>query len=308
MQLHEIRNARIYNVTDPHGRSDPLWGNPSNDLSGVYVDANGTIYVNSQAGGLMAKGAYEKQYGVRFSVSGTYGDAAASDGAAPLQQATANNTDIPSNPFIPAAKVIPSDQFSAAKQGAGAIKAFAAAGGIFTNDQDEHGNTAAHYVTHHWAAAIKPFVAAGGTFTDLQNENGLTVAHLVANHGSAAIKAFAEVGGKFNELQDERGLTAAHYAVIYCGPDSAETVKAFAAAGGTLTTPRDIFGKTAADYAANHRRGNGVTQAFMAALAAQRKPRVLEQAEALTTVGRPVPQAQRHRADPADCGTSDERS
>jgi hypothetical protein len=252
LPMQEMRNARIDGITDPYGKADPLsaWRleQGGGDISGIYADADQTIYLDSKTDGLIAKGTYEERHHLRFRVTGSFDSTSASNGATTLQQETTNNP------------VIPGDQFSATTQGVRGIKAFAAGGGKFTNEQDQHGNTAAHYAACHWAAGIQAFAAAGGKFTDLQNQAGLTVAHLVANHGSAAINAFAEAGGKFTDLQDRRGISAAHYAAVHCGPDSAETIKAFAAAGGKFTDLQDSFGNTAAHYVVD--RGAETIKAF----------------------------------------------
>lgn len=324
--LQEIRNVRIDCVTDAYGNSGPLSGwrvdryDRCYDLNGLYVDADGAIYVDSKTDGLMSKEYYEKKNRLRFRVSGNYGAAA----APPTANASSAATNASSGPITVAEQrstlstvfakpgkansQIPGTAHYAAVRGADSIRAFAAAGGKFTDERDYAGQTAAHHVVIRLVGgqkrrAMKAFVAAGGTFIDQQDMNGNTPAILAAHQGPDAVSAFAEAGGKFSDKQDRFGDSAAHI-IAHQGADA---IRAFAAAGGKFIDQKNADGDTAAMLAAGtgaywakqaacHYEGHrpwsaaeraASIQAFEEAMAAQKKAE-LAQAPAEATTARPT--------------------
>jgi ankyrin repeat protein len=153
------------------------------------------------------------------------------------------------------------------------IRAFAAAGGKFSDQHDENFNTAESMAsrepgrlqafleavkqqgglvtpmpTDQYAAAregalaISVFANGGGRFTDDPSSDDLTSAMIAASGGADAIVAFSKAGGRFTDRQNNQGYTAAMTAII-SGPDA---IRAFARAGGHFTDQQDYRGKTAA--------------------------------------------------------------
>jgi ankyrin repeat protein len=111
------------------------------------------------------------------------------------------------------------NQFEAARGGADTIRVFAAAGGNFTDEQNEYGMTAAMYAAKLGADAIRAFAQAGGRFTDERSYDryaeGYTAAMFAARNGPHAIKAFADAGGKVTDQKNKYGHTARYYAAAY---------------------------------------------------------------------------------------------
>lgn len=120
---------------------------------------------------------------------------------------------------------LPFNQLEAAKGGAGAVRAFAAAGRKFTDKQDKYGRTAAMVAAWKGDEAIKAFAAAGGKFSHQQDKDGRTAAMYAAANGAGAITAFAAAGGKFTDQQDSDSWTAAMWAAS-SGPDAVAALEA----------------------------------------------------------------------------------
>jgi len=292
--MQELRNAKIDCITDLRGHADPVsaWRLAnSGDLSGLFADADQTIYVDSKTDGLIAKETYEDKHGLRFRVTASLADAAAS---APRTPAFDANPD--PNLQLRAIMVNCTNQFSAAQQGPFTIAGFAKLGGTFTDQQDHWGMTAGHYAACVGAEAIKAFADAGGKFTDKQNSTGDTAAHYTAGgsgigRGVKSMRAFVQAGGRFTDKPNNMGQTVGHAAAIW----GAEAIKLFADNGGKFTDQKDAWGKTAAYYVAakGDEESKASMQAFMDAVAAQKKAEdtLSQQAAALKTVGRPAPQA-----------------
>ena len=148
--------------------------------------------------------------------------------------------------------------------GADAVRAFAQAGGHFTDQQDDNGMTAAMWAASRqdqgWPTAtqklgfpegrfgvvnpggntIEAFYAAGGRFNDQQDRLGRTAAMITIFNGPEAIEAFANAGGHFTEQEDRDGRTAEIYAVSR----NADIITAFAKAGGRFTDHRSKGGSS----------------------------------------------------------------
>ena len=163
-------------------------------------------------------------------------------------------------------------ELSVVEQGVARIDAFAKAGGRFTGQKNEYGQSAAMIAAQKSAEVITAFVKAGGVFTEDQDKGGRTAAIYAVdcnigrgtpNHHDEsvqAIEAFARVGGRFSGAQDERGYSAAIQVLSGCPP---EAIAAFARAGGKFGNEQTKSGYTAGMYALMH--GADIVRAFSAA-------------------------------------------
>jgi ankyrin repeat protein len=128
-----------------------------------------------------------------------------------------------------------------------AIEAFSVAGGHFTDQQDNHGRTAAMIAIDSGPAAIAAFAKAGGHFTEQEDKDGLTAEVYAVSRDPARIKAFIAAGGHFTDHQSASGWSSEKMAARG-GP---EQITAFSLAGGVFTDRRDNDGWTSQMLATN---------------------------------------------------------
>ena len=162
-------------------------------------------------------------------------------------------------------------ELSVVEHGVAGIDAFAKAGGRFTGQKNEYGQSAAILAAQKSAEVIAAFVKAGGVFTEDQDKSGRTAAIYAVdcnigrgtpNHHDEsvqAIEAFARGGGSFSHAQDKNGSSAA-IQVVSCPP---EAIAAFARAGGQFGNEQTKEGYTAGMFALMH--GADIVRAFSAA-------------------------------------------
>ncbi|MGO9324768.1 MAG: hypothetical protein ACLP07_09420 [Terracidiphilus sp.] len=191
-------------------------------------------------------------------------------------------------------------ELAAVEHGVPGIEAFAQAGGKFTGQKNNAGQTAAMIAAIYGPDVIQAFCKAGGTFTSEKDRSGETAAMYVVeganycpgsqacNQLSATIAAFAACGGSFDDAQDNSGLTTAitiledpdavpafikaggrfgnqqtstgFNAGMYAVMDGPASIRAFARSGGKFTSQETTGGETVADMAQS--AGGDVLEAF----------------------------------------------
>jgi ankyrin repeat protein len=128
-----------------------------------------------------------------------------------------------------------------------AIEAFFAAGGRFTEQQDNLGRTAAMFAIENGPAAITAFGKAGGHFTEQEDKAGLTAEVYAVSRDPGRIKAFIDAGGHFTDHQSASGWSSEKMAAR----GGAEQITAFSLAGGVFTDRKDNDGWTSQMIATN---------------------------------------------------------
>lgn len=159
-------------------------------------------------------------------------------------------------------------------EGPTAIEAFFAAGGHFTDQQDNQGRTAAMFAIENGPAAIAAFGKAGGHFTEQEDKSGLTAEVHAVSRDPNRIRAFIDAGGHFTDHQSASGWSSEKMAAR----GGAELITAFSVAGGVFTDRKDNDGWTSqmiatnmADYMAQGiaKEGTRVTDPMKAAIKKQ---------------------------------------
>jgi ankyrin repeat protein len=119
-------------------------------------------------------------------------------------------------------------------RGGDRIQAFFEAGGRFTDEQNQAGETAAMLAIDNGPDATRAFAKAGGHFTGQENKNGLTAEICAVFRGADEVRAFAEAGGHFTDHLTSSGNSSEKTAAL----GAAQTIAAYSEAGG-LFTDRD---------------------------------------------------------------------